>query len=485
MREPGSQSCYEFDGYHLDTRRRRLVSLAARQPVSLPPRVFDTLVYFVEHPDRLIDKSTLLDAIWPDKAAEENSLTQNISVLRRALGETASLHRFIVTVPGRGYRFVANVVKVERFLDDVATPASAAALTKTSETEGADADYLYGQAQGLSILPSEDNLRGALRLLTQATTLDPGAARVWSLMSEVYSTCAMYEYPIDDALTQAERAAQRAIALDSGAQSSYAALGVVQALRGRWVDAEMQFRLVRAITADPFVTTLHCLHISQAAGHLERALEEALEAHRSTSVRQFAATMVATTQLLRGEDAEALRWADEGVALGHSVTMAPQADVRVQLALRAGRHTDAANLLTSICSAAMRAAGAAEAISLTCAALRNASLRSRAVAALRALEERLAPGEMDQSFRKRLVIWYTMLGNLEAAYDLMDRSLIHWAQRGFVGSAWGVLWLPEMRLFRADPRFQTFAERLGLIPYWEHYGPPDGHVLRAGQLLPR
>src|SRR5205814_7657130 len=61
------------------------------------------------HHDIVLDKDRLMEAVWPDSIVEENNLTQNIYTLRRVFGETPDAHRFIVTVPGRGYRFVADV----------------------------------------------------------------------------------------------------------------------------------------------------------------------------------------------------------------------------------------------------------------------------------------------------------------------------------------------------------------------------------------
>ena len=98
---------YEFDDFRLDAAKRILWRDGA--PVPLTPRVFDTLLYLVEHHDAVLDKERLMEAVWPDCIVEENNLTQNISTLRRVFGETPGSHRFIVTVPGRGYRFVAAV----------------------------------------------------------------------------------------------------------------------------------------------------------------------------------------------------------------------------------------------------------------------------------------------------------------------------------------------------------------------------------------
>jgi DNA-binding winged helix-turn-helix (wHTH) protein len=78
------------------------------QAVPLPPRVFDTLALLVENSGHLIEKEDLMKRLWPDALVEEANLTNNISMLRKVLGETADEH-YIETVPRRGYRFVALV----------------------------------------------------------------------------------------------------------------------------------------------------------------------------------------------------------------------------------------------------------------------------------------------------------------------------------------------------------------------------------------
>ena len=98
---------YEFGDFRLDARKRLLWRSGAK--VRLAPRVFETLLFLVEHHDMVLDKERLMEAVWPDSIVEENNLTQNISALRRVFGETPGSHHYIVTVPGRGYRFVADV----------------------------------------------------------------------------------------------------------------------------------------------------------------------------------------------------------------------------------------------------------------------------------------------------------------------------------------------------------------------------------------
>lgn len=102
---------FAFGGFRLDAARRMLFD-ASGEAVPLTSRALDTLAYFVEHPQQLLDKATLLAAIWPHTIVEDNNLNQCIWALRRALGESPGEHRFIVTVPGRGYRFVAAVERM-------------------------------------------------------------------------------------------------------------------------------------------------------------------------------------------------------------------------------------------------------------------------------------------------------------------------------------------------------------------------------------
>ena len=101
-----------FAGYFLDVRRRLLIGPDG-VPVNISSRAFETLNFLASHPHELIEKSRLLKAVWPNSVVEENNLNQQISTLRKLLGETAGDHRFIVTVTGQGYRFVQDVRQLE------------------------------------------------------------------------------------------------------------------------------------------------------------------------------------------------------------------------------------------------------------------------------------------------------------------------------------------------------------------------------------
>jgi DNA-binding winged helix-turn-helix (wHTH) protein/TolB-like protein/Tfp pilus assembly protein PilF len=103
----------QFYGYRLDLVRRQLLNPEGA-PVPLMPKAVETLVHLVMRAGETVSKDELLRAVWPNAVVEENNLTQNISALRKAFGEKLGEHRFIVTIPGQGYRFVAPVSRLER-----------------------------------------------------------------------------------------------------------------------------------------------------------------------------------------------------------------------------------------------------------------------------------------------------------------------------------------------------------------------------------
>jgi DNA-binding winged helix-turn-helix (wHTH) protein/tetratricopeptide (TPR) repeat protein len=98
---------YEFGDFRLEADSRLLFRRG--EPVRLTPKVFDTLLHLVQHQGKVIGKDELMRAVWPDTAVEENNLNQNISTLRRVLGESRGENRYIGTVPGQGYHFIPAV----------------------------------------------------------------------------------------------------------------------------------------------------------------------------------------------------------------------------------------------------------------------------------------------------------------------------------------------------------------------------------------
>jgi len=103
---------YEFEEFRVDPVRRRLIRHG--EPVPLTPKAFAILLVLIEKRGEVVEKEDLIQKVWPDTFVTEANLTQNVSALRKALGERAGDSRFVVTVPGRGYSFVADILETPR-----------------------------------------------------------------------------------------------------------------------------------------------------------------------------------------------------------------------------------------------------------------------------------------------------------------------------------------------------------------------------------
>jgi DNA-binding winged helix-turn-helix (wHTH) protein/TolB-like protein/Flp pilus assembly protein TadD len=162
------QDCYEFDPFRVDRLKRRLLRHGTIVP--LTPKAFDTLLVLIEHRGQVVEKTELMERIWPGVAVEENNLTQNISALRKALGEKREEPRYILTAPGIGYRFIAPVH--ER--SNEAPPS----LTSELATAEPDYDSIRNSAVSEPLLDPRSNWRRPRTIIATALIVAVGLATV-------------------------------------------------------------------------------------------------------------------------------------------------------------------------------------------------------------------------------------------------------------------------------------------------------------------
>lgn len=175
---------YQFGPFRLDAARR--VLLREGELLPLTPKAFDTLLLLVERPGELVTKDELMGRLWPDTFVEEGSLTRNISALRKALGENPREHRYIATVPGRGYRFVARVARLTGETGNLRlTERTTTSITFTEEApddrEGPPADDAISSADRVVPVAVELPVEETRTALAQALPLQPGAGRRFAL----------------------------------------------------------------------------------------------------------------------------------------------------------------------------------------------------------------------------------------------------------------------------------------------------------------
>lgn len=138
---------YEFGPFRIDSDERQL--LRGDEPVPLTPKAFETLLILVRSSERVVLKDDLMKSLWPDSFVEEANLSQNIFILRKALGETAQNPHYITTVPGRGYRFAQKVREVPDGEADLVVQSQSIQSITISERHRTRSGFLWA---GLAVL---------------------------------------------------------------------------------------------------------------------------------------------------------------------------------------------------------------------------------------------------------------------------------------------------------------------------------------------
>lgn len=274
MSERSSVTGYTFGEFRLDVRRRLLVSETAGA-VPLPTRAFDTLLSLVENAGTTLSKAEVMKAVWPDVRVEENSVNQCVTAIRRALGERRHEHRFIVTEPGRGYRFVASVTAIRDGAsgpdpargkgDQAAAGVSApVALPRPRLTEPRDLRTYQLYLAGVSALlrPGSRSLSDALQRLEQAAARDPRNPVTQTSVATCYALLGINGLRAPhDVFPRARAAVQQALAIDPGLAEAHAESGHIHTVYDRdFGRAEAAYR--RALEIDPrSAMTYHYLGI--------------------------------------------------------------------------------------------------------------------------------------------------------------------------------------------------------------------------------
>jgi len=291
---------YEFGAFRLDAVERLL--LREGEAVPLTSKAFDVLLALVEQPGHLLEKETLLKTVWPDTIVEENNLADNISRLRKALGEGEHGQKFIETVPKRGYRFRAEVKRLNGesvpLVVPVASPPGvavqlpappqpnqaapflrlaqrpaviiiacafvvltliSAVLYQRSRQESTEVERLEFKGNFYISRWTEDEVRKGLAYYQRAVALAPdsasahdGLATAWLFLSDFYVSPR-------EAMPKAKAANANALQRDEAFVPARVGLGLIKLqYEWDWAGAEREFK--RAIQLDPEYNPAHQLH---------------------------------------------------------------------------------------------------------------------------------------------------------------------------------------------------------------------------------
>ena len=155
---------YEFGDFRLDSTKRLL--LREGGIVHMTPKCFDVLLLLVSRHGQVVSKDELISQVWPDTIVEENNLNVNVSLLRKTLGEKPNDHQFIVTVPGSGYQFVAEVRSVNGGNTGAAEASSGASTSSVSRPRQ------IGVMSLVADIPGESYSKGPEQLAQPTRAID-------------------------------------------------------------------------------------------------------------------------------------------------------------------------------------------------------------------------------------------------------------------------------------------------------------------------
>ncbi len=158
---PPEKRFYRFDGYVVDPVRRLL--LCDGKPVAITPKAFSILLALIDRHGEVVEKRGLIQRVWPDSFVTEANLTQNISSLRKALGERAGEHRYILTVPGQGYSFAAEAFEVVEVEAAEPEPAEAPSAPESAPEDDPPEEILAPEPVAAPSTPASTPIQAPAR----------------------------------------------------------------------------------------------------------------------------------------------------------------------------------------------------------------------------------------------------------------------------------------------------------------------------------
>jgi TolB-like protein len=350
-------------------------------------------------------------------------------------------------------------------------------VVQSPPTQSVEAYDLYLQGDAMMFV-ADHGLERALDRYQRAIALDPKFARAYVGAGLAKFLLAISKGPAIENLTAAKHLADQALQLDPGLSTAHSLLANVAFTQGHWLEAEPELR--EALRLGPQGATEHFSHGINwlFTGHLHEGLGELQTAVDLNPTHLQSIAFRSIGYSLLGEDARALASAQLGAHLGDPGVTLPY--VSTMAALRARHYAQAASLATGIVDLSIPdQARTAEVTRLVFAALADPGKKAAAMAA----RDRLYPSHASaaEPTRSRADITsclqssytYGLLAELDTVFELANQCLDGAAPGAINSVSFLLLWQPELGSVRRDPRFTELATRLGLMDYWQRYGPPD------------
>ena len=474
---------YAFGDFVLHVRERRLTREG--RDVAVTPRVLDVLVHLVEHAGELVTKANLLDAVWGRIVVEEGSLTQAVHELRRVLGDSPRERRYVSTVPGRGYRFVAAVREHAAVARTAAAAAPAARATARRpafagaallvaaawvvaaavlipSTMGvtrptAQADALAAEARFFLGRRGPADLERAEAAARAAVESDPRSAQAWSALAGVHAIRAgtTVQDQADAEVEHMRRAAERALRLDPNNGAALVRMSMYHWTHGDVASAERFLAAASAAAPGDTLALAMRAGLESSRGRFAEAVRLQREAVRHDPVNAIERANLAAYLYLSGRLDEARREYHAAIDLAgapaDSELVRESAALAVGIDVAAGRLDEARRVLDWLPAGLEREY--CEALLATAEGDDEAS--DAAVAQMHARAT-----DADAFLLAEVHAWR---GELDAAFHWLDvrRSALGDGASVDADAARDVVVSPLMTRLRDDPRWQRLTAVTG------------------------
>ncbi len=428
---PDEPELFVFGPFALDAFARTLTSHG--RPVALQPKTFELLAHLVRNPGRRLTKDELIDALWSGAEIGEGNLSQQIFLLRGILARCSPRATYIVTEPGRGYRFVEHVAT----RDALAT------------APGGEPNRLYARGRYFYEKRTADALHRSIYYFRRALDADPRFGRAYAGLASAYALSGEYLLLApDDAFPAAGAAARAALDIDEASAEACIALGDVACFYDRdFAAADRRYRQAHALAPEASNTNVFRAWFLCVAGRADEAaalLDAAVAREPYSLVLQ---TTHAVASIFRREYDEAVEHLRAVLEMD-----AEYVHARYYLAMAlhlGGRHAEAVR----VCDGALPDGYEQQLLALRGASLARLGRREdarAAAAAIRALAQ-----------RGRYVSAYN-LACVALGLDEPDDALAI-LERGFAERDPWLIFIahhPQFDALRGDARFHALAERV-------------------------
>lgn len=275
-----SSEVYTFGDFQLNVGERTLTRGTGRGRLVIPEKAFRTLVHLVRHSGALVAKEEILAAVWPNVFVEDGNVGKVIHAIRRALGDGSDACDYIETVPKHGYRFVAEVTRV----DDTSHAAPPVAPVIASRSPAYDL-YIRGKVKADS--ENIDDADEAIALLERAVRLDPSCAGAYAQLARAYNTRAFKFTSHADGRRlreNADVALAKALDLDPNLAEAHFARGLILWTKAKGFPHEQAIKsFKRALALEPHADETHH-QLSMVYSHIGLLDEALAHAERATDL---------------------------------------------------------------------------------------------------------------------------------------------------------------------------------------------------------